>query len=41
MSEMVTCADFMMNVSTESGAKLFNIPGWDVLFAVTYDFLVE
>ena len=41
VSEVVPCADFMFNVSIETGAKLFNSPGWDVLFAVMYDYLVE
>ena len=38
---MVCCADFMFDVSIESGAKLFNSPGRDIRFAVTYDYLVE
>ena len=41
MSEVVPCADFMFNVSIESGAKLLNSPVWDTYFAVMYDYLVE
>ena len=41
MSEVVPCADFTFNVSIESGAKLFNSPGWDIQFAVMYDYLVD
>ena len=37
MSEMTPCAGFMFNVSIESAAKVFNCPGWDLLFAVMYD----
>ena len=33
----VPCADFMFNVSIESGAKLLNSPSWDILFAAVYD----
>ena len=41
VSEVVPCADFMFNVSIESGAKLFDSPGWDIYFAVVCDCLVE
>ena len=41
VSEMVPCSDFMFDVSIESGAKLFNSTGWDILFAVMYDYLVD
>ena len=33
MSEVVPCVDFIFNVSIRSGAKLFNSPGRDILFA--------
>ena len=32
--EMDPGADFMFNISIESGVILFNSPGWDILFAV-------
>ena len=41
MSEVGPCADFMFIVSIESGAKLFNSPGWDILFSVVYDYCVK
>ena len=37
MSEVVPCADFVSDVSMESGAIMFYSPGWDMLFTVVYD----
>ena len=37
MSEAVPCADFVSNVSMESGAIMFYSPGWDMLVTVVYD----
>ena len=37
MSEMVPCADFVSDVSMESGAIMFYSPSWDMLFTVVYD----
>ena len=41
MSEVVPCADFLFNVSIESGAKLCNSLGWDILFVVVCDYGVS
>ena len=37
MSEVVPCADFVSDVSMESGAIMFYSPGWDMVFTVVYD----
>ena len=37
MSEVVPCADFVSDVSMESGAIMFYSPGWDMMFTVVYD----
>ena len=37
VSEVVPCADFVSDVSIESGAIMFNSPGRDMLFTVVYD----
>ena len=37
MSEVLPCADFMLNVSIESGAKLLDSLDLDILFAVMCD----
>ena len=34
---MVPCADFVSDVSIESGAKVFDSPGWDTVFAIFGD----
>ena len=41
VSELVPCADFVFHVSIESKAIVFNIPGWDTLFVVVYNFDAE
>ena len=41
MSKVVPYEAFMFNVSIESKVKLFNSPGWDLLFAFVYDCRVE
>ena len=37
MSEVVSCSDFVFDVSIETGAIMFYSPGGDVLFAVVSD----
>ena len=37
MSEVIPCADFVSDVSMESGAIMFYSPGWDMSFTVVYD----
>ena len=37
MSEVVLCADFVSDVSIESGTIMFYSPGWKMLFTVVYD----
>ena len=37
MSLVVPCADFVSNVSMESGSIMSYSPGWDTLFIVVYD----
>ena len=37
-SDVVPCADFVSHVSTESGAKAFDSPGWDMEFTVFGDY---
>ena len=37
VSEVVPCANFVSNVSVESGTVMFYSPGCDMLFTVMYD----
>ena len=37
-AEMITCFEFVADFSGETGAVLLDSPGWDVLFAVVYDY---
>ena len=41
VSEVVPCADFVFNISIESGAKSFICPGWDMMLAVGCDCCVQ
>ena len=37
LSKVVACVKFKSNFSIETGAVVFNSPGWDELFTVVYD----
>ena len=39
-SDVIPCADFVSDVSIESGAKLFDSPVWDMEFTL-FDYYIS